>query len=218
MEAGGLVCGIDEVGRAPLAGPVVSACVAIRDQEYNNPLWHEINDSKKLSREKRERLCPQIRKKCYSWAIGIADVNEIDSINIYHASLLSMRRAFDNLCLKCSDMTDSNLIDSDISRSEIPGIALVDGNADPKISCKTINVIKGDTRSVSIAAASIIAKVYRDKLMQALHQENPVYGWDRNSGYPTPEHISGIKANGITIHHRRSFAPVREYIRLKETG
>lgn len=187
-EFDGPVCGIDEAGRAALAGPVVAACVVIPPESRRLPFITAVNDSKKVPKERREVLFDLIRVHA-SFGVGMASPQEIDTLNIHHATLLAMKRAFEN-------MNGGN-----------PAAALIDGKFAPVISCRTKTVVKGDALSKSIAAASIIAKVTRDRLMAELHEEHPVYGWDRNAAYPTPEHLSAIKIHGITRHHRRSFAP-----------
>ncbi len=189
----GAVCGVDEVGRGPLAGPVLASCVYIPKTMYRRRFLHEINDSKKLNVKKREALFLQIRKHC-SFGIGMASHEEVDTLNIHHATLLAMRRAYLNL------QNDFEVR---------PEMALIDGKFTPDLSCSCKAIIKGDSISTSIAAASIMAKVTRDRIMERLHQEHPYYGWDHNSGYGTPEHLNGIKAHGITPYHRQSFAPVK---------
>jgi ribonuclease HII len=190
-SAGKIICGVDEVGRGPLAGPVVAAAV-ILPATIPELLLAEINDSKKLTAKKREQLFPHVQECCI-WAMAASSVAEIDELNILHASLLAMRRAVEGL---------NTHID----------LALIDGNKIPELSCKAIPIVKGDTKSLSIAAASILAKVTRDRLMLKLHREFPYYGWDKNAGYPTAFHRAALKAHGLTPHHRRSFAPVRELL------
>ena len=185
------LCGIDEVGRGPLCGPVVSACVHIPPETLDNPLWDSINDSKKISAIKREKLFEPLKELCF-YGIAEASAQEIDQINIHHATLLAMKRAFE-------DMLDRN----DIA----PKTALIDGKFAPDLPCATQTVIKGDSASLSIAAASIIAKVTRDRLMSKLHEEYPHYGWDTNSGYGTKVHMEGLQSHGLTPFHRLSFAP-----------
>ncbi|MCF8467682.1 MAG: ribonuclease HII [Sneathiella sp.] len=184
----GRVVGVDEVGRGPFAGPVVAAAVIL---DYEN-IPHGIQDSKKLSKTSRERLFDEITS---SAIVGIAEatVEEIDAINILQASLLAMRRAVFNLAIR-------------------PDAALVDGNRDPELGIKTRTIIKGDAHSLSIAAASIVAKVTRDRKMCALAEDFPHYGWERNSGYGTDEHRKGLRDYGVTPLHRRSFAPIRELL------
>lgn len=184
---GGIVCGIDEAGRAPLAGPVVAACVVIPPESRRLKFIAAVNDSKKIPREKRETLYDLICAHA-SYGVGMATPREIDKINIHHATLLAMKRAFENM-------------------KSAATVAIIDGKFAPALPCAVQTVIKGDALSKSIAAASIVAKVTRDRLMAALHEEFPVYGWNRNAAYPTPEHLSAIRAHGITPHHRRSFSP-----------
>lgn len=188
------VCGIDEVGRGPLAGPVVTACVYIPIENQKHPVWREVADSKTLSPQKRDYLYSLITDRC-SYGIAEASTEEIDTLNIHHATLLAMKRAHESLCVKV-DMADA--------------IALVDGKFTPKISSKSQAVIKGDSLSLSIAAASILAKVTRDRYMAQLHETFPHYGWATNAGYATAEHLEGIARHGITPHHRKSFAPCKE--------
>lgn len=191
------VCGLDEVGRGPLAGPVVAACVYIPPASRALPFMREINDSKKLSDKKREALDALIRSECI-WGIAECSVEEIDSLNILKASLAAMVRAYEGLAVR-------------------PQVALVDGNRlPPALPCRGVPVVKGDSRSVSIAAASIIAKTYRDRLMCRLAEEHPHYGWENNVGYPTKTHLAGIERFGITVHHRRSFGPVASYLEATE--
>lgn len=186
------LCGIDEVGRGPLAGPVMAACVFIPDDKRALPFWQNITDSKKLSAKKRESLFELILDNSV-YGIAEASAEEIDALNIHRATLLAMQRAF--------------------VKAEIePDMALVDGKFCPDITCPAEAVIKGDSKHLEIAAASIIAKVTRDRLMARLHDDHPHYGWDRNAGYGTAEHRAGIEAHGITVHHRKSFAPCALYV------
>lgn len=186
------VCGIDEVGRGPLAGPVVTACVHIPEENLGHAVWREVNDSKKLTQTKREFLFDLIVNRCV-YAVAEANVEEVDSLNIHHATLLAMKRAYEGVRDRVS-----------IS------LALVDGKFAPNLGCNTRTLVKGDATSLSIAAASIIAKVTRDRLMAKLHEEFPHYGWADNAGYGTPVHMEGIRLHGITPHHRKSFAPCRQ--------
>lgn len=184
-----LIAGTDEAGRGPLAGPVVAAAVII-PKNFSETLAKAINDSKQISEKKREQLFPQILECCVH---GIAECSaqEIDKINILQASLLAMKRAV-------------------LQLSTQPAFVLVDGNKSPNIpNMKNIPIVKGDSKSLSIAAASILAKVTRDRLMQKLHDEFPHYGWAHNAGYPTAEHLAALHAHGITPYHRQSFGPVR---------
>lgn len=194
-DLGGLVAGADEAGRAPLAGPVVAAAVILNP----NCIPSGINDSKKLSLKMRESLFDAITENAVSWAVGTASVEEIDRINILHASMLAMQRAVEQLCTR-------------------PSFALIDGNRLPvALPCPAEALVKGDSRSLSIAAASILAKVTRDRMMTALAERYPYYGWEKNAGYPVKAHLEGIRRHGITPHHRRSFTPVREaLLRQKE--
>ena len=182
----GPICGVDEAGRGPLAGPVVAAAVILDKARMPKGL----NDSKQLDEETREALFPQIMAMAMAVGVGEASVGEIDLVNIRQATHLAMARAVRALQVPAS-------------------FALVDGNDAPALPCKCDTLVGGDGRSLSIAAASIIAKVTRDRLMMRLHQEHPGYNWCSNKGYGTPEHYSGLKLHGVTIHHRRSFAPIR---------
>ncbi len=184
------ICGIDEVGRGPLAGPVVAAAVIIDRNKADASILDQINDSKKVSAKKRDYLFHKIHEFS-DVSIASSSPKEIDKINILQASLRAMERAYEGLLI-------------------MPKLALVDGNKAPNLPCKTETVIKGDTISISIAAASIVAKHYRDCLMQKIANDFPNYGWDHNAGYPTKEHIRAIEENGITIHHRKTFNPIRQ--------
>jgi len=185
----GIVCGIDEAGRGPLAGPVVAAAVILDPATLPRRLKRELDDSKKLTREEREEYFTLI-KSCARIGVGAASVAEIDRINILQATFLAMRRAVSRLGIT-------------------PDIALVDGNQPPPLSCAIRTVIGGDGLSLSIAAASVIAKVTRDKLMRALALRYGGYGWETNVGYGTDEHRAAILALGPTRHHRMSFAPLQ---------
>ena len=178
------IIGVDEVGRGPLAGPVISAAIIL-----NKEIIPEgINDSKKLSKKKRIIINEQLILH-HSYAIGVASVEEIDKINILQASLLAMKRAI--LGLKI-----------------VPKSILVDGNKLPDLEYKMYPIVKGDSKSVSIAAASIIAKVYRDKLMEDLSIQYPGYYWEKNSGYGTKQHLLALNNLGVTPIHRKTFAPI----------
>ena len=194
-ELGVPVCGIDEVGRGPLAGPVVAACVFIPPKVRDLEWIAHIRDSKKLSEKKLEMLFGAITAHC---VYGIAEItpNEIDRINILQASLRAMERAY-QACGKFDH-------------------ALVDGNKLPKLPCPASAIIKGDGKSKSIAAASIIAKVTRDRIMRKLAEEFPHYGWESNVGYPSKAHRDAILIHGITPHHRRSFAPVKKFLEKRD--
>ena len=190
-ECKGIVCGTDEVGRGPLAGPVVAAAVIIPHELRKLDFIPDIGDSKKLTPKKRDYLYEKIINN-FPYAIVEITPQEIDEINILQASLKAMK----------------------ISCEQLPKIdhALIDGNKAPALSCQVTTIIKGDSKSITIAAASIIAKVHRDRIMAALHEKFPDYGWKNNAGYPTKEHRDAIITHGITLHHRRSFAPVRNAI------
>lgn len=181
------IAGVDEAGRGPLAGPVVAAAVVIPDGFDINGL----NDSKKLTPAKREGLERRIKEGAH-WAIGLCEPIEIDQLNILQASLLAMTRAVDGLPVQ-------------------PEEAWIDGNQIPKsLKLKARSVIKGDGKIAAIAAASILAKTFRDALMVQMAALYPEYGFDKNFGYPTPDHLSALKKHGPCPIHRRSFAPVRE--------
>lgn len=187
-EWGGRVAGLDEVGRGPLAGPVVAAAVVLAADSAERLRSLGLTDSKRLTQRRREDLY-QVILDVADVSIGEASVAEIDGMNILQASLLAMRRA----------------------HAALPGgstAALVDGNRDPGLGCPTRTVVKGDSLSLSIAAASVIAKVNRDRQMTELASLHPGYGWERNAGYGTAEHLAALASNGVTAHHRRSFAPV----------
>lgn len=180
----GIIAGVDEAGRGPWAGPVVAASVIANRENF--PLG--INDSKKLSHAKREILFDSIMETCMV-GVGISSAQEIDDINILQATMLAMQRAVAALPV-------------------LPDMALVDGNKTPKLACNAIAVVKGDAKSLSIAAASIIAKVTRDRIMCELSAQFPDYKWHKNSGYGTAEHIQAIDMFGVTQHHRKSYKPV----------
>jgi ribonuclease HII len=186
--AGRIVCGIDEAGRGPLAGPVVAAAVVFAGGRPPGRLCLAIDDSKKLRAGVRLELFEALQT-CATIGIGQAEVEEIDRINILQATLLAMVRAVDALALR-------------------PDVALVDGISSPKLACAVRCVAGGDGLSLSIAAASIIAKVTRDRIMAELAHAFPGYGWDRNAGYGTAEHLEALARLGPTPHHRRSFRPV----------
>jgi ribonuclease HII len=191
----GPLCGVDEVGRGPLAGPVMAAAV-ILDQ---HAIPAGLNDSKKLTERMREALFPQIMTMAVAVGVGEASVEEIDRLNIRRATHLAMARAVAALSVTAA-------------------FALVDGNDAPRLACPCETLVKGDGESFSIAAASIIAKVARDRLMARLHQDHPVYAWAKNKGYGTAEHFAGLKRHGISVHHRRSFAPIHNILYGDESG
>ena len=191
----GPICGVDEVGRGPLAGPVVAAAVILDRKRIPKGL----NDSKQLSEDDREELYPRIMEMAVAVGVGEASVDEIDLINIRQATHMAMARAVRALPVAAE-------------------FALVDGNDPPPLPCRCDTLVGGDARSVSIAAASIIAKVTRDRMMVALHDQHPGYNWRSNKGYGTPEHYAGLKTHGVTVHHRRSFAPIYHILYGGESG
>jgi len=192
---GQYIAGVDEVGRGPLAGPVIAAAVILNPDK---PVLG-LRDSKKLSEKKRQQLNLVIKEYVTSYAFGRAEVEEIDELNILQASLLAMRRAVEALHVQ-------------------PDHALVDGNRAPVLDCRVTTIIKGDDKEDAIAAASIIAKVKRDQEMLELHEVFPDYGFDKHKGYPTRLHMQAIHQHGVTRHHRRSFRPVREVLASGDMG
>jgi len=183
------MAGVDEVGRGPLAGPVVAAAVILDPENQINGL----KDSKKLSHKKRMSMSEEIKSKSLAWALGRAEVEEIDELNILQASLLAMKRAIEALVEK-------------------PEMVAVDGQFTPAVDYKTIAIVKGDSLIPAISAASIIAKVARDTEMINFDAGYPGYGFSSHKGYPTKQHIEALARLGITKIHRRSFAPVAKYI------
>jgi len=193
-EGLGPVAGIDEAGRGPWAGPVVAGAVILDPETLPDDLRFGLNDSKKLKADKRDGLLNLLQEHAET-GIGIASVEEIDALNILQATMLAMSRAVENLGTK-------------------PGMALVDGNRLPELLCPAEALVKGDGRSLSIAAASIIAKVTRDRIMAKLADAHPHYGWERNAGYGTKRHQQALADHGVCEHHRRSFAPIRKILAL----
>ncbi|HNJ82439.1 MAG TPA: ribonuclease HII [Piscinibacter sp.] len=187
FDVPGLVAGVDEAGRGPLAGPVVAAAVILDELQPIKGLA----DSKVLTARRREKLFDEIRAKALCCCIAEASAAEIDEINILQATLLAMRRAVEGLRLK-------------------PAKVLVDGNRIPVLKVPAEAIVKGDAKVKAISAASILAKVHRDRLCAAMHEAHPQYGFDGHKGYPTPEHLAALRAHGACPEHRRSFAPVRE--------
>jgi ribonuclease HII len=192
MTKSELIVGVDEVGRGPIAGPVVAAAVIL---DPNHSI-EGLNDSKKLSEKKRDLLAPIIKEHALAWALGRAEVEEIDEINILQASLLAMKRAVEALAIK-------------------PSHALVDGNKAPDLACTVTTIIKGDEKEPAIAAASILAKVSRDQEMVEFEAVYPGYGLAKHKGYPTKQHLQALDDLGITPIHRRSFGPVKKKIKEK---
>lgn len=187
-----LIAGVDEAGVGPLAGPVVAGA-AILPQGYK---LRELDDSKKLDEAKRDQLAERIKTDAVAWAVGIAEVAEIDRLNIYHASLLAMRRAVEGLNFR-------------------PDFVLVDARTIPNCAAPQRGIIRGDSLSASIAAASILAKTTRDAIMVELDRRFPGYGLAGHKGYPTPEHVAALRKLGASPIHRRSFRPVREVLGLE---
>ncbi|WP_174978283.1 ribonuclease HII [Pandoraea eparura] len=186
-----LTCGVDEVGRGPLAGPVVTAAVIL---DPARPI-KGLADSKKLTAQRREALYEEIVERSLAYCIAEASVAEIDSLNILHATMLAMQRAVNGL-------------------SRVPTLALIDGNRCPMLPMRAEAIIKGDDKVPAISAASILAKVTRDRQLVALHEAFPQYGFDEHVGYGTPRHLAALRLHGPSPHHRQSFAPVREAFAL----
>ncbi len=193
-QAHELVAGVDEVGRGPLCGAVVTAAVIL---DPNRPILG-LNDSKKLTEARREKLYDEICEKALSWHIARAEVEEIDKLNILHATMLAMQRAVEGLHIT-------------------PKMAMIDGNRCPKLSMPSEAVVKGDSKVPAIAAASILAKVSRDREMAAFELIYPGYGIGGHKGYPTPVHLEALARLGPTPIHRRSFAPVRQAYEARES-
>lgn len=195
----GMCAGVDEAGRGPWVGPVVAGCAVFLSRDVDERLLQQLNDSKKLTKKKREMLYDLLleeqKKGTMLLGIGSASAQEIDDINILNASFLAMKRAI-------------------MTAGAKPEMVLVDGNREPKdFGFKTKAVIKGDAKSYSISAASILAKVYRDRLMEDMAKEYPEYGFEKNAGYGTKAHIEGLKKYGVTPQHRKSYAPIKEFLK-----
>ncbi len=186
VVSAGPVCGVDEAGRGPLAGPVFAAAVILDPQRPIDGL----RDSKRLSAARRERLAIEIRARAQAWSLAAASVEEIEHLNILHATMLAMRRAVETLSVK-------------------PVLARIDGNRAPQLPCMAQTIIGGDDSDPAIAAASILAKVARDAVMLDLHERFPQYGFDRHKGYGTVLHLERLREHGPCGVHRRGFAPVR---------
>jgi ribonuclease HII len=191
---GALICGVDEAGRGPLAGPVFAAAVIL------DPAWPipGLADSKALSAPRREALAAEITLHATAWSVASASVEEIDALNILQASLLAMRRAVEELAV-------------------VPAEVWVDGLHCPRLAVPVRSVVRGDATLTGIAAASILAKVARDAEMRALHRIHPRYGFDQHKGYPTVAHLEALRAHGACAAHRRSFGPVRLLIAARVT-
>ena len=187
------ICGVDEAGRGPLVGSVVAGAVVL---DPANPI-EGLKDSKKLTAARREYLYEQIMVKAKAWGVGEASPTEIDDINILQATMLAMRRAIEDLASRLGAWPDK---------------ALIDGNRCPELPIAAEAIIKGDTKEPAISAASILAKVTRDRQMQLLHARHPQYGFAQHMGYPTEAHFAALKEFGACEEHRRSFSPVRKVL------
>jgi len=187
-----IIAGVDEAGRGPWCGPVVAGAAILDPATLPDDLLKGLDDSKKLKAEKREALLERLHDHAVI-GVGQASVEEIDQMNILAATMLAMSRAVEDL---------GQPID----------LALIDGNKTPNLDCQARAIVKGDGRSLSIAAASIVAKVTRDKIMEKLGEEYPGYGWENNAGYGTQQHQEALAQFGVTPHHRRSFAPIRKLL------
>lgn len=187
------ICGVDEAGRGPLVGSVVAGAVVL---DPANPI-EGLKDSKKLSAARREYLYEQIIVKAKAWGVGEASPTEIDDINILQATMLAMRRAIEDLASRLGAWPDK---------------ALIDGNRCPELPIAAEAIIKGDTKEPAISAASILAKVTRDRQMQLLHARHPQYGFAQHMGYPTEAHFAALKEFGACEEHRKSFSPVRKVL------
>lgn len=190
------VCGVDEAGRGPLVGAVVAGAVVL---DPNNPI-EGLKDSKKLTAVRREHLYEQIMEKAKAWGVGEASPAEIDEINILQATMLAMRRAIEDLTTRLGAWPDK---------------ALIDGNRCPELPIAAEAIVKGDAKEPVISAASIVAKVTRDRQMQILHERHPEYGFAQHMGYPTEAHFAALKQYGACDQHRRSFSPVRKVLELQ---
>ncbi len=187
------VCGVDEAGRGPLVGAVVAGAVVL---DPTHPI-EGLKDSKKLTPARREYLYEQIMQKAKAWGIGEASPLEIDQINILQATMLAMRRAIEDLSTRLGKWPDK---------------ALIDGNRCPELPISAEAIVKGDAKEPAISAASILAKVTRDRQMQILHERHPQYGFAQHMGYPTEAHFAALKQYGACEEHRRSFSPVRKML------
>jgi ribonuclease HII len=189
------ICGVDEAGRGPLVGAVVAGAVVL---DPHNPI-NGLKDSKKLTAARREFLYQQIMEKAKAWGIGEASPAEIDEINILQATMLAMRRAVEDLSSRLGQWPDK---------------ALIDGNRCPELPITAEAIIKGDAKEPAISAASILAKVTRDRQMQILHERHPEYGFAQHMGYPTEAHFAALKQYGACEQHRKSFSPVRKVLEM----
>ena len=196
QAGGGLVAGVDEAGRGPLAGPVVAAAVVFPP---HCKIIRGLRDSKLLPPRRRARLVGVVRARALAVGVGAASVREIDRLNIRRASILAMRRALARLGV-------------------VPGLVLVDGLPCPELGCAHDAIVDGDAHCHSIAAASVVAKTVRDRLMELLGRHHPLYAWESNKGYGTPEHLAALGLHGFTAHHRKTFAPVVQLELAVEDG
>jgi len=193
MHGDNTIAGVDEAGRGPLAGPVVAAAVVLDPKK-----WIEgLADSKILTEKKREELFFLIRSNARAWSVGIASVQEIEQHNILQASLIAMQRAVGGL-------------------SVTPTLALIDGNRCPKLHCRAEAIIGGDATERAISAASIVAKVIRDRMMKMFDKKYPLYGFGKHKGYATEMHVAALQTHGLTLIHRKTFAPVKELLGLNK--
>jgi len=200
QEHTGIVCGVDEAGRGPWAGPVVAGAAILDRAALPEALLAGLDDSKKLKAAKREGLLEQLQV-CpgVTLGVGVASVEEIDTLNILQATFLAMNRAVEDLGI-------------------VPNFALIDGNkVPPGLACEAQAVVKGDGLSLSIAAASIVAKVTRDRMMAELDVQYPGYGWSGNAGYGTKQHQDALAQLGVTVQHRKSYAPIRKILSLGDS-
>jgi len=188
---GETICGVDEAGRGPLAGPVFAAAVIL---DPARPIVG-LRDSKKLSESSRDALALEIKDRAIAWAIAECSEDEIDQLNILHASMLAMRRAVETL-------------------KTIPTLALIDGNRCPVMTIRSEAIVKGDDKVPAISAASILAKTARDAALLVLHAQYPNYAFDQHKGYPTPLHLERLRLHGVSPVHRKSYAPVRALLNL----
>ncbi len=196
LSTSAVIVGVDEVGRGPLAGPVTAAAVFFDRQKITSDLLTKIDDSKKIAQKKRATISKQIESIAII-GIGWASSGEIDQLNILEATMLAMQRAIFSL-------QQQIILD--------PDYILIDGNKVPRLDFPSKAIVRGDEKSLSIAAASIVAKSKRDAFMTSLSKLYPGYGWEKNAGYGTREHLAAIEREGITVHHRRSFKPIANYL------
>lgn len=200
VDGARVVAGVDEAGRGPWAGPVVAGAAILARDDLPAQLRDGLDDSKALTRRRREALFTMMADSpAVVFGIGLASVEEIDSLNILQATFLAMQRAIAAL-------------------PRVPEFALIDGNRTPELPCPCQCIVGGDGRSFSVAAASIAAKVSRDRMMADLDKKHPGYGWSRNAGYGTAEHREGLERLGVTQHHRRSFAPIHNILRRDDAS